>query len=89
MTFSWAGSAPMVDQRTCQTCEFLQPSLQRETPHHPIPLQTSAANLTSAFLQSALFNIHRGYDLPGQRWKGTAGREHWFQTLLWSRVQTG
>lgn len=41
-----------------------------KTPHNQIPSTTSAANLPTAFLQSVLFNIHRGYDLLGQRWTG-------------------
>lgn len=88
-TFFTAGFAPAVDQRTCQTCETLQLSLQKKTPHKPIPSRTSAANLTFAFLQFALFNIHRGYDLPGQRWKGTVGRENWFLPYFCPRSRHG
>lgn len=73
-------------QRTCQACDVLQLSLQ--TKHlNQIPSTTSAANLATAFLQSVLFNIHRGYDLSGQRWMGTVGRRNQLQQSFgpWSR----
>lgn len=85
-----AASTAEARQRTRQACDVLQLGLQTKHLSTKSLQHTSAAHLAPAFLQSVLFNIHRGYDLSGQRWTGTKG-EAGNQPLCapsWSAVQT-
>lgn len=65
-----AASTAEAHQRTRQACDVLQLGLQTKHLSTKSLQRTSAARLAPAFLQSVLFNIHRGYDLSGQRWTG-------------------
>lgn len=52
--------------------------LAEENTSPPNPFANICSQFDLCIPAVLLFNIHRGYDLPGQRWKGTAGRENWF-----------